>query len=909
MTFPITPEDCNFQQTMLEQFAVPDSSIATSAVDTALLNLNTMILNEEINRFDRERMELIRKRPFSARVRKEFRNRIPESLYVTYDRAILTTVNDVVAFVERNRFEFGVMFPTPRTIIVELSEFDPGQINPIEVQFPSLGERLRSGPITSAEVDQLIRSNGIDPNRFGNQARTNTNSILTLLNKLLSNLGIGLQMMGSLCSLIENIYGIVAGQRNTFGNVAASAGDFAQIASSISPRLGEITEQIGQVTELVQTVQQLATSMRTNSQDAFQQLANALGMIMSFFDQETGTPGGVQIEWNYESIKTAIQEAIDDIEPGKEKFLTTLLNDKPLGDINQDGIIDSADIDALTLYIAGTQTNQAIVDYIEKKMTAYMVVNIVNYKDYTSVASLSGGQGDVSSAVSAFSEAASIFGSPSSPSSGDFGLSEIGNILTTIQGISSAVQSIAGQLRGGGAQVPLNIDSILSQLSTLRGMADSVSQGMFGDLANVAQRFQTSAEEALAVAEQVAVTDPNRTREIQEGRQTAVGDNITEVSNLIGQATNMIIPSFNREISRLQALIGNVAATGVLESIESRMTGAVDQSAQQLQATLSTMTPESLDNGFNFNMTSAFGRFASIFAQAQEATTRESTEHMHNVIRGQLAESSSRFRERNREEVEFVALRFCNMASDIERMYNGFADPLRGMVEQLQSASQPMTAAGNEVTTNAIRAGAIRLPSSARPAFAQQAATVPATVAGSYTGPNGQRTTVPPAGATPHIPYGPPADASGTYANLPTYEQVSRGGGLIRFNGLRSGWVGVNRDALTRLVSLSLRWNRTINISPNGAYVPRTVRDGRQDTSQHRVGKAFDISMPNRQDQLAFANLAHQVGFRGIGSYNSFIHIDTGGRRDWVATRNGGFYPGYFHYYSLPGPDGAKVFR
>jgi lysozyme family protein len=57
---------------------------------------------------------------------------------------------------------------------------------------------------------------------------------------------------------------------------------------------------------------------------------------------------------------------------------------------------------------------------------------------------------------------------------------------------------------------------------------------------------------------------------------------------------------------------------------------------------------------------------------------------------------------------------------------------------------------------------------------------------------------------------------------------------------------------------------------------------GSKDTSQHRLGKAFDVMMTN-QDPAAFERAARAVGFTGIGHYpkSGFMHIDTGPARRW----------------------------
>lgn len=53
--------------------------------------------------------------------------------------------------------------------------------------------------------------------------------------------------------------------------------------------------------------------------------------------------------------------------------------------------------------------------------------------------------------------------------------------------------------------------------------------------------------------------------------------------------------------------------------------------------------------------------------------------------------------------------------------------------------------------------------------------------------------------------------------------------------------------------------------------------------SQHLSGKAVDTSTwPTLRGQIELVHAAGLVGFRGIGIYQSFTHLDTAGVRMWV---------------------------
>jgi len=68
----------------------------------------------------------------------------------------------------------------------------------------------------------------------------------------------------------------------------------------------------------------------------------------------------------------------------------------------------------------------------------------------------------------------------------------------------------------------------------------------------------------------------------------------------------------------------------------------------------------------------------------------------------------------------------------------------------------------------------------------------------------------------------------------------------------------------------------------NSAYrcPERNKQVGGAKNSQHLYGKAADISMHNIDLPIEeVRELAEKIGFRGIGLYNSFIHVDVRHRK------------------------------
>jgi hypothetical protein len=900
--------DYDFIERMADQFRASSSNFfgpMDRSVDVILLNNNTRVLNQEILKYRKIRIDIISNKPLTLSARIEFQTRyIPDSLKSEFRNKTFENVNELVTYV-MEKIELRGTFPTRVSVINALGNIEPSSYNTFANQYPEVEQRISSGgPITSAEVAELIEKYRIDPNLFEENATDNIRNVLGIMQRSFSGMGLGLGLMGSFCSLMNNVYGTNAGVRDFLGTSASFSGDLSRVIDSISPRVSEMLSGVQSVASLVQNVRDASSSMQTSTQSAFQLIASAMDIIMTFFDKETGSPSKIEIEWDFVTIKEAIEAAIDDNEQEKSLFvLAKAIGDRSLADFNDDGVVDNDDLIILQEYIDEELEPGEIIEYIDQIMIPYMLENIENYKEYTKYSTSSENpEGvDISGVVQSLSSALNLFGSPSSPTSGDFGLSQLEVMINEIGSIENDIRNLVANLSNN---VPVNIDSILSRIGNVRNSAENVSGSIFGDMRSTLNEFRNTTEEALTVAESVSVSDPTRTNQIQAARQQAVGENITRVLNISARATSEIVPILSQRLTNLETLLRSSAATGIINTIEQRLTSVVDQSAQQLRTVADTLSVTSLDNGFNFNMRSSFARFSALRARALVATEPGSVEHVQDVIRGNIANSTNGFRELNRESVEFIALRFCNMAGEIERMYNELIEPAQQMIDQSRTVTNQLEGPSNENSLRAIQAGAIRFPSSARLVAADMVSIVPATLTiDRSTG----RSTPPPNGTLTDRERGPLPPLPAEFADLPRDRDV-RGNvwkGLIRYNlgdrtirRLRAtrlpdnmGWDGIfyhggrndiGVDMLRRFILLVRAWQQSggrVPLTVNSAYRPGDVTSSGR-PSLHSRGIALDISMPP-SDQRRFAALARSFGFGGTGFYSSFIHIDTGPTRQW----------------------------
>lgn len=90
--------------------------------------------------------------------------------------------------------------------------------------------------------------------------------------------------------------------------------------------------------------------------------------------------------------------------------------------------------------------------------------------------------------------------------------------------------------------------------------------------------------------------------------------------------------------------------------------------------------------------------------------------------------------------------------------------------------------------------------------------------------------------------------------------------------------VMIDDELVEKLQVLRERLGKPLTI--NSAYrCPKRNKDvGGASNSQHMYGKAADVSIHNISMPIEkLRDLAEEIGFDGIGLYNSFIHLDVRG--------------------------------
>jgi hypothetical protein len=925
---------CNYEETLvaqLERLSRDFTSIPSddTSIDLVLLNQNTELLNTELKNYRRLQNELIKGKQITSVTKRKFREQfVPKPIAGEFIQAPINTVGDLTRYILANSDDFRRSNLTSDNQILDaLRVLDPISYRTFAVEYPSIDLRLRSSPtISSTEVSALIRENGIDPKIFGSKIQQNRQDVFNLFEQFLSKLGIGIGIMGSFCALVENVFALAKGQRDISGNPAEFLGNFQNVLGLINPKAGEV---IGKVQGLVQTLQNIQTGtldIANNMQGAIGLLASAFGISINFVDildkilGKTKESGSIEVQWNLSNIRDALAN--------DPRFLVVISQtNKPLGDITQNETVTNDDTIALQTYIDGTASDD-VTNYIETVFLPYLNQTASTFSDFADFPSAGEPDSSLGDLIEGFSSIASSFGSAAG--SGDFGIAKLVESISLVSGITSSIQGLISGSK------PINIKNLFQQLDQVLELAEGARKGMFADFNKFAADYKGQAENALKEAEKNAVPNPEKTAEINGKNQESLEDKFTQALEKVAEASKRLGSVVTEDVNKIKYGIRELAAVGVLDQTADQLLSVIDQSAGQLKSKIKMFSPTSLDNGFHFNMGSSYAKMAGQIASAQNAASDDVTETMKDSVKGMIAQSSDKFQTKSKEEVEFVALRFCKLAGEIERLYNDITKPLEATVSNFQGADRSLSAVGNDTTLKAVSAGAIRYDTQTRLAAMQRAGTIDATIAAPYINGAGQRSTIPDqgtqsAGLLPPLPVdyefptieellmpGNPLastlriSAKGPSRNI-GYDPgpASRKSGIWGFTarGPGSDSNGVDPDAFRKLFNLAKNWRKPVIV--NSAFrspeANAAAGKGASPNSNHLRGTAFDCSTRgySMQDKLDFCNIAYNVGLTGIITYGSFIHIST-------SPREGGSSNGPFSYKSnesLAGPLGNRSFR
>ena len=137
-----------------------------------------------------------------------------------------------------------------------------------------------------------------------------------------------------------------------------------------------------------------------------------------------------------------------------------------------------------------------------------------------------------------------------------------------------------------------------------------------------------------------------------------------------------------------------------------------------------------------------------------------------------------------------------------------------------------------------------------------------------------------------------PQDSSTGNTDVPsTFERVSD----PALNFLPHSASRIETRLRNILIRIAKSWGQNLTITSAYRSPEYNKKVGGAKKSMHQQGKATDIVMTgySNSDRAKFIEIAINEGISGVGVYNTFIHIDTGGKRAWGSNGSRRSLPNY----------------
>lgn len=365
--------------------------------------------------------------------------------------------------------------------------------------------------------------------------------------------------------------------------------------------------------------------------------------------------------------------------------------------------------------------------------------------------------------------------------------------------------------------------------------------------------------------------------------------------------------------------IQNFNASFLIKSLRDKILSTVDKLAKK---SLSKLT--NFDLGFmggetgSNNNNPVFSKIVKVKDNIAGFFSKENVAKIKERLKGLIAYVVSLFENPDIEEIQFIIYRFCKLISEVENLFNGVFTPLYGIRNDYEQTLTVLRGNSGYNSAFASSAGAVRLSDDQRIAGYNEGSRIVADVtsgaggpapiigAGGSEGADSRRE----GGGSINQSY-PISNAE--VGNIPLWEdiriQTNRDSRLVLDEGEsaenyvpgvsmgRMSWEKCTLDAKVTLlrfqINLSTALGRNVKFFINSAYrSPEYNAELRKKSSKvaknsnHMQGIAFDISTIrsvgiSNADRTIFKNVAKQSGFLGIGTYDSFIHVDLGPERSW----------------------------
>jgi len=342
------------------------------------------------------------------------------------------------------------------------------------------------------------------------------------------------------------------------------------------------------------------------------------------------------------------------------------------------------------------------------------------------------------------------------------------------------------------------------------------------------------------------------------------------------------IRSFANKITDIINKIQNFSLAALLDSLKSKIMSVIENTIEKVKKIVENFSIDGLVSEVNkFFHEKVTSKFFLLKEKAMKFFEKLNIENFKKTIEGIISYATNIFKDPKIEEIQYLIYRFCSFITQVEDIINGVKSPLEDFSNKYVYAGNILRSNSSTNTIDAVNAGAKR-PNAGEVEAAITRGVDLETARGNQ----------PPPSIDEFKEITPWNDGAGD-------NRIGFQGGWTRpveQGGMGSeGWTWespVFLEAKAYLMRVYKEFSRQTGINKiivNSAYrspqYNQSLRDrgvGAAKNSNHMQGIAFDITWagyPNNRD--VFISVARSYGFKGIGIYGSFTHIDRGNERRW----------------------------
>jgi hypothetical protein len=345
------------------------------------------------------------------------------------------------------------------------------------------------------------------------------------------------------------------------------------------------------------------------------------------------------------------------------------------------------------------------------------------------------------------------------------------------------------------------------------------------------------------------------------------------------------VRAFANKITDIINKIQNFSLSSLIDNLKTKILSVIESTIDKVKRIVENFSIDGLISQANqFFHDKIAGKFYLLKTKAMKFFESLNIENFKKTIEGLISYATNIFKDPKIEEIQFLIYRFCSFITQVESIINSVKNPLEDFSNRYVYAGNILGSNSSVNTASAVAAGAKRPVED----------DISATIANGISLETARGNQPPP--------------STDEYKNLPPFND-GKGDSRVGFEGNwlnppgpgcsggmgSEGWEWESQiflDSKVYLMRVYKEFSRRTGVNRiivNSAYRSpkyneclrkRGVKASK--TSNHMQGIAFDIKWagyPNNRNE--FIEVARSFGFKGIGIYSGFTHIDRGIERQW----------------------------